>query len=142
MALHQMIGHTGSDGSTVKDRVKRSGYVFVRAGENCAEGQWTVGEVMAGWMRSPGHRANILAKYTEMGAGWARDDQGTIFWCVDFGTPRLGRPNPPRRPDDMATAVVKQLNRDRQAGRMVLLQPDPVLDARGHGPERRHGRQR
>ena len=40
-----------------------------RAGENCAEGQWTVGEVMSGWMKSPGHRANILANFTEMGAG-------------------------------------------------------------------------
>ena len=68
-----------------------------------------------------------LAKFTEMGAGWARDDEGTIYWCVDFGIPRFGNPKPPVKPDDMAAAVVKQINRDRQAGRMVLLHPEPSL---------------
>jgi uncharacterized protein YkwD len=127
MALHQMVGHTGSDGSTAAERIKRVGYVGMRTGENCAEGQWTVGEVMSGWMKSPGHRANILANYTEMGAAWARDDQGTIYWCVDFGAPRFNRPKPPAKPDDIAAAVIKQINRDREASRMVLLQPDPAL---------------
>jgi uncharacterized protein YkwD len=127
LAVHRMIGHTGSDGSTAAERVKRAGYVAARAGENCAEGQWTVGEVMTGWMKSPGHRANILARYTEMGAGWARDEDGTIYWCVDFGTPRSGAKKTPRKPDDIATAVVKQINRDRQSGRLVLLQPESSL---------------
>jgi uncharacterized protein YkwD len=127
MASHQMISHTGTDGSAPGERIKRVGYGPGRTGENCAEGQWTVGEVMTGWMKSPGHRANILARYTEMGAAWARDDQGTIYWCVDFGTPRFGAPKNPVKPDEVAAAVVKQINRDRQAGRMVLLQPDPTL---------------
>jgi uncharacterized protein YkwD len=122
-----MISHTGTDGSAPADRIRRVGYGPGRTGENCAEGQWTVGEVMKGWMKSPGHRANILARYTEMGAAWARDDQGTIYWCVDFGTPRFGTPKSPLKPDELATAVVAQINRDRQAGRMVLLQPDKAL---------------
>ena len=28
------------------------------------------------WMKSPGHRANILADYTEMGAARVEDDDG------------------------------------------------------------------
>src|SRR5271155_4152210 len=127
MASHQMIGHTGTDGSAPADRIKRVGYVPRRTGENCAEGQWDVGEVMAGWMKSPGHRANILANFTEMGAAWARDEEGIIYWCVDFGTPRFRVPKSPVKPDEFAAAVVKEINRERQAGRMVLLQPDPKL---------------
>ncbi len=127
MASHQMISHTGTDGSAPADRIKRVGYIPRRTGENCAEGQWDVGEVMAGWMKSPGHRANILSKFTEMGAAWARDEEGTIYWCVDFGTLRFRVPKSPVNPDEVAAAVVKEINRDRQAGRMVLLQPDPKL---------------
>ena len=125
-----MISHTGTDGSTPADRIKRVGYVPGRTGENCAEGQWTVGEVMTGWMKSPGHRANILANYTEMGAAWARDDQGTIYWCVDFGTPRSGRTQSPG-----------QTGRDRRRGDQAdqprpgsrpawcCSHPDPTLSA-------------
>ena len=46
MAKHHKLDHTGSDGSTVGDRVKRVGYVYVRVGENIAKGQKTVDQVM------------------------------------------------------------------------------------------------
>ena len=42
MAKHQKLDHNGSDGSTVADRVKRMGYIYVRVGENIANGQKTV----------------------------------------------------------------------------------------------------
>jgi len=39
--------------------------------ENIASGQRSPQEVMAGWMNSPGHRANILnTRWTEMGVGF------------------------------------------------------------------------
>src|SRR5262245_44149311 len=79
MALHQTLDHTGSDGSTAVDRVKRVGYVYVRVGENIAQGQTTVQEVMTTWMNSPGHRDNILADFTEMGAAQAEDDEGDLY---------------------------------------------------------------
>ena len=75
------------------------GYVYVRVGENIAEGQKTVDQAMDSWMNSPGHRANILADFSEMGAARTEDDDGNNYWCVDFGTPMprssLTRP-PPR----------------------------------------------
>ena len=128
-----MIDHTGSDGSTAADRIKRVGYVRKRTGENSAEGQWDVGEVMTGWMKSPGHRANILANFTEMGAARARDDQGTIYWCVDFGTPMLASPRPPRKPEDLA-ARGHQADQPRPPGGPDGVAPArPGADARGHG---------
>jgi uncharacterized protein YkwD len=67
--------------------MERAGYRFERAGENVAAGQPTVESVMAAWMRSPGHRRNVLGKFSEIGAGVATDRNGTPYWCVTFGNP-------------------------------------------------------
>ena len=74
MAEHHTGGHVGSDKSTVADRVKRTGYAYVVVGENVADGQKTVLEVMTGWLESPGHRENIMADFTEMGGARAKDE--------------------------------------------------------------------
>jgi len=70
------------------DRIKNY-YVFdSSAGENIAAGQDTPEAVMAAWMASEGHRANILnPNFRELGVGyyhggsWFGD-----FWVQDFGT--------------------------------------------------------
>jgi uncharacterized protein YkwD len=74
MAKHRKLDHNGSDGSTVADRVKRKGYAYVRVGENIAEGQETVEQVMSTWLKSPGHRENILGDFTEIGAVRVEDE--------------------------------------------------------------------
>ena len=122
MAAHPTLEHKGSDGSTMADRVKRQGFVFEKVGENIANGQKTVDEVMTSWMNSPGHRANILADYTEMGAAHVKDDDGVIYWCVDFGLPL-----PQLNPEDAAEAVVKQMNLDRVAAKRPKLKAEPAL---------------
>jgi uncharacterized protein YkwD len=121
MATHGKLEHKGSDGSTVADRVKRKGYTYVRVGENIAEGQKTVDHVMTSWMESPGHRENILDDFTEMGAARA-EDNGNSYWCVNFGIPM-----PRLKPDEAAAAVVKEINRDRVAGKHAVLKVDPAL---------------
>ncbi len=122
MALHEKQDHTGSDGSTAADRVKRAGYVYIRAGENIAWGQATVAEVMTTWMNSPHHRDNILGDFTEMGAARADDANGEPYWCVDFGTPV-----PKLEPDEAAAAVIRLLNRDRAAADKPVLKADAKL---------------
>jgi uncharacterized protein YkwD len=122
MADHRTLEHKGSDGSNVADRVKRQGYVFVKVGENIANGQTTVNEVMTTWMNSPGHRENILADYTEMGAAHVEDADGVIYWCVDFGLPM-----PRLKPEEAAEAVIKQWNLDRVAAKRPKLKADPAL---------------
>jgi hypothetical protein len=82
------MSHTGSDGSILSTRVDRAGYLrWVTLGENVAYSYRTVGEVMAAWMRSPGHRANLLAgEFTHVGLGRTqRAADGTWFWTQDFG---------------------------------------------------------
>jgi uncharacterized protein YkwD len=52
--------------------------------ENIAMGQPNSQEVLASWMGSPGHRANILGGYGHIGVAAYRTEAGTIFWCQQF----------------------------------------------------------
>ena len=80
----QTMSHTGRGGSTPAQRITAEGYVWSTYGENVAYGYSTADAVMAAWMNSPGHRANILnCKFKEIGIG----DEGTRnYWTQDFGT--------------------------------------------------------
>lgn len=87
MARRHQMSHRGGDGSSPFRRIQAQGYQFRRAGENVACGQVSVEAVMDGWMRSPGHRRNILGGYSQIGAACATDENGTPYWCVTFGVP-------------------------------------------------------
>lgn len=86
MSKHR-LSHTGASWSQPWDRAEAEGYRYSQCGENIAYGQETVDEVMKGWMKSRGHKANILGKYQEVGFGVVMDDDGTIWWCALFATP-------------------------------------------------------
>jgi len=122
MAEHEKMSHDGSDGSTPDERVKRAGYHFIRTAENVAEGQQDVDQVLEAWMNSPGHKANILGPYSQMGAGRAIDDSGAPYWCVCFGTPfvRLD-------PGEAATKAVASLNAARKEAGAAPLEADAKL---------------
>ncbi|MFF8732369.1 CAP domain-containing protein [Streptomyces sp. NPDC015171] len=86
MASHRNMSHTGSDGSSPGDRITGAGYAWSSYGENVAYGYTTADQVMAGWMSSPGHRANILnCGFKEIGIGLA---QPGSYWTQDFGSAR------------------------------------------------------
>ncbi len=54
-------------------------------GENVASHYPNAGKVHRAWMRSPGHRANILGKkYNRIGVGMAMKD-GVPYYAVVFG---------------------------------------------------------
>jgi uncharacterized protein YkwD len=87
MADRGRMAHRGSDGSSPFDRMDRQGYRYRAAAENVAYGFDDVDSVMAGWMRSPGHRRNILGQYSEIGVARVIAKDGSSYWCVTFGTP-------------------------------------------------------
>ncbi|MET0768026.1 MAG: CAP domain-containing protein [Aeromicrobium sp.] len=89
MATHDFFSHVGSDGSSLSDRVDAQKYAWSRLGENIAAGQDSPREVVDAWLASPGHCANIMGPFTELGVGYATGDTpyGT-YWVQDFGTPR------------------------------------------------------
>jgi uncharacterized protein YkwD len=91
MAANNYFSHTGRDGSTPAQRVTRAGYPYRMTGENIAAGQLSPEAVVAGWLKSPGHCANLMnARYTEMGVAFAvkaTSNMG-VYWVQLFGTPR------------------------------------------------------
>ena len=52
--------------------------------ENIAMGQSSASEAVADWMRSDGHRANILGSHSQIGVAMARAADGTVYWCQQF----------------------------------------------------------
>ncbi|WP_394278719.1 CAP domain-containing protein [Microbacterium sp.] len=54
------------------------------AAENVAYG-YSPSAVTAGWMDSPGHRANILGAYNRIGIGVACDSNGRAYYTQVFG---------------------------------------------------------
>ncbi len=88
-AAHNRMSHTGSDGSQVGERFRRAGYSFRRANENVALGQRDAATVVGAWMRSPGHRHNMLDRGTqELGLGLARGADGRLHWVMVSGRRR------------------------------------------------------
>lgn len=68
MAMTGGIGHRSSDGSSLSDRIARSGYQACFAAENVAQGQPDVRSVIAAWANSPDHYANMVnASATQFG---------------------------------------------------------------------------
>jgi uncharacterized protein YkwD len=90
MASANFFAHTAPDGSTLTQRAEAAGYnTWTFLAENLAGGQPTPERVVAAWMKSPGHRANILAsEATEVGVGHAYNSGAKFghYWALEFGT--------------------------------------------------------
>lgn len=85
MSLRNYFSHTSLGGRSWLTRIRRTGYLSGarswRAAENIAWGSGsleTPRAIVRAWMRSPGHRRNILGRFDEIGIGIAN------------GTPRRG----------------------------------------------------
>jgi len=99
MAVNNFFGHVGSNGSSLAQRVNAVGYLWSALAENVAAGYATPEAVMAGWMRSDGHRRNILnCRYVHVGIGYVyQTDDAPLagaqypyyyYWTQVFGAPR------------------------------------------------------
>jgi uncharacterized protein YkwD len=90
MAGLSFFSHTGTDGSQVAERARRSGYAWRTVGENIAAGQLKADAAMQGWLKSPSHCANLMQpSYTEMGLAFAVNPQSEsgVYWVQVFGLP-------------------------------------------------------
>ncbi|HEY4575725.1 MAG TPA: CAP domain-containing protein [Thermoanaerobaculia bacterium] len=92
MLARHYFAHESPEGETVRERARAAGYDWRAIGENIAEGQLSVDEVMSTWMHSPPHRKNILdPDYRELGVGLALGRSGNewqVEWVQTFGTRR------------------------------------------------------
>jgi uncharacterized protein YkwD len=89
MATYRYMGHNDPAppvARTVAERIAACGYSG-SWGENIAEGYPTASSVVAAWLASPGHKANIEnPSYVVTGSGAAVAGGGITLWAQDFGT--------------------------------------------------------
>lgn len=62
MAANQFMGHTGSDGSSLRQRVDQTGYNWCMLAENVSRGHKSDSSSIEGWRKSPKHYANLIQK--------------------------------------------------------------------------------
>ncbi len=71
MRDNNYFSHTSPTYGSPSTMIRSFGLHFRASGENIAMGYTTPAAVVAGWMNSSGHRANILsASYTQIGVGY------------------------------------------------------------------------
>jgi uncharacterized protein YkwD len=90
MVRRHYMDHTNPDGKSAFDRMEASGFHGSAMGENIAAGYDTAQRVFAAWMKSDGHRKNILnCNYDKIGIGYdpgqVKPDYGNGSWVQDFG---------------------------------------------------------
>jgi hypothetical protein len=95
MAARDYWSHNTPEGNPPWIFFTNAGYQYQTAGENLAYGFDTSSNAIAGWMASPGHRANILnTTYTEVGFGFANapNYQGTgpeTIIVAEYASPQV-----------------------------------------------------
>jgi uncharacterized protein YkwD len=94
MAAQDYFGHQSPDGRSPGDRISATGYQLAGWAENVYAGGSTPEKALEGWMKSPGHRANILrADMQEIGVGYyfLANDTGSVnynhYWTQVFAIP-------------------------------------------------------
>ncbi len=86
MADKSYFSHTSTNGRTMQDRIIAAGYSYkgfksYNVGENIAQGQMTIAQVMEGWFNSPGHCKNLMnPAFKEIGVA-----EHNTYWVQDFG---------------------------------------------------------
>jgi uncharacterized protein YkwD len=86
MDKRNYFSHTSKDGRSMSDRIVQAGYYFkgfksFTVGENIAQGQMSIAEVMAGWLKSEGHCRNLMnPDFKEVGIS-----EVDHYWVQDFG---------------------------------------------------------
>lgn len=87
MCRDARLDHTGSDGSDFSERARRAGYEGFPRAENIAWNYRDAASAMRGWIRSDGHRRNMLLPDVDrIGIGWAIDrNSGETWWTMVLG---------------------------------------------------------
>ena len=79
MVANSYFSHTGLNGSNVGSRVNAAGCRWTSVAENIAQGQTNPQDVMASWIGSSAHRANLLGNFTSFGAARAGNTWVLVF---------------------------------------------------------------
>jgi len=90
MLANNYWSHNSPSGKTPWTFIRNAGYKYLFAGENLAEGYSSGEAIIAAWMASPSHRANILNRnYKEVGVAIISGNlkgKSTILVVEHFGS--------------------------------------------------------
>jgi len=81
------LSHTGTDGSSVYDRIVATGYDPVGWAENLAKGYQNQDAVLQAWIDSPGHNRNLNANLEDFAIGVAGSGSD-LSWVLVMATER------------------------------------------------------
>jgi uncharacterized protein YkwD len=108
----QYFAHNSPDGRGPAELAKEVDYEFIAIGENLALGNFDGDKALVeAWMESPGHRANILGGYDEIGVAVIRGTfEGQTTWIAvqEFGRPASDCP----QVDVSLAAKIKELKKE------------------------------
>ncbi|HEU4947407.1 MAG TPA: CAP domain-containing protein [Kribbella sp.] len=90
MVRRHFFDHNNPDGKSPFDRMEAAGFRGSAMAENIAVGYTSAQAVFDGWMKSSGHRKNILnCSYNKIGIGYdpgqVKSEWGNGSWVQDFG---------------------------------------------------------
>ena len=88
MAVNNFFAHPGTDGLRVGDRSRAAGYSYQKVGENIAGGQTSASQVVADWVASPSHCANLMtASFVDIGVSCKTNPTSTYqyYWTLVMG---------------------------------------------------------
>lgn len=84
MAATNNFSHTSNSGGTPSDRARAQGYNFCFIAENIAKGQPSEKQAIDAWLKSDGHRENMLTRSaTQFGVARASGN----YWVLLLGRP-------------------------------------------------------
>ena len=121
MMRHRYIGHSGPNGNKPWDRAQSEGYAWYSVGENVfhyphsrkRSDRRTAQLLVKGWMKSPGHRENILNReYSDIGVAVVRRlPRGRTYYATQvFG---LGESQGKSKPKVKCRRKKRQARRKR-----------------------------
>ena len=102
--IRSVFSHTRPNGKSCFTALKEKGISYTYAAENIAYGQRTPEAVMASWMNSSGHRANILSKKAEYIGIGVTYQNGTYYWTQFFASGKGMTGNAAAEPSTQTTA--------------------------------------
>lgn len=125
--------HTSPDGLSPWTFVSAAGYAYVTVGENLARDFSTDGGIMAGWMGSAGHRANILNPgYRDIGiavvSGSLNGTQTTLV-VAHYGATAAPAPRPAPAPAPVPDQPARPRPQPKPAVVARSVEPQPVVQA-------------
>lgn len=143
MAQRGYMAHESPGGRGPADRVRAAGLQYRRMAENVAMARGMedpVATVVEGWIRSPGHRDNILeAHYTQTGVGIALASDGALYVTQLFLEPPArvdnSRSDPVWcQPRQRLLALREQVGHGRHGGHVPIeLVPLHLVERVGRG---------